>query len=806
MKFSNKLSLVILLVGFFILILSTIGIYIFSYDSIIESQLINTKAVVKEVSEDFDHILEEKVKTAMTLSNAPTIRGQLAKSNKFYANLSVNKRKEHINRKNIKWKATKSIDKFILNFTNNSVSHYLKSQQVSIKDEYGEIFLTNKFGALVASTSKLSTFAHGHKYWWKGSYNNGKGAIFIDDRGYDDSVGGYVLGLVIPVRNGKEVIGILKCNLNILGSINSTIDGSGHGHIGAFKLIRSGGMIVYEQDSEPLSTRVPSEVLKKILSKNEAFIINDSMEEYLVGASEIEFSKGKKGYRFGGSFKSVDHKKGNTGESWYVLCYVKMSIAKLPIIKLIKIVVLSSITIILLLSVASFLFGRRIAKPLLTLQKGINKIGKGDFKYKINIKQRDEFGNLANSFNEMADNLYTSTTSIKLLKNEIAERKKAEKEKTDMQKQIFQTSKLASIGELAAGVGHEINNPLAIIFGYMEKISNKYRKEIPDLIEPIDIVLNSTERIKKIVDGLRTFARMDTEHIQTVNVHKTINDSISLIETIYKQENIIIENLYKADKSEIKGNIGKLQQVIMNLFSNAKDALSQRGGTIKIETRNKRNKVILKFSDDGVGIKKEDLDRIFDTFFTTKEVGKGTGLGLGISHSIIEGMNGKIEVDSEYGIGTEFTITLPIAGKAKLLEEEEEEEEEVMKLKGKILVVDDEDVFRALVCDNLKDLGLEVDDADEGDTALEKIKKNKYDYIITDLKMPRMGGDVLIQEARKLGGKEKIIVITGGIVTDYTSEQRYALRKLSDGYLKKPFKNEEIYAALKNAGNEKSSS
>ena len=385
---------------------------------------------------------------------------------------------------------------------------------------------------------------------------------------------------------------------------------------------------------------------------------------------------------------------------------------------------------------------------------------------------------------------------------DVSEEKKLEKEKEKLQKQVFQKSKLESIGELAAGVGHEINNPLAIIQGYIEKIGGCYKKKIPDLIEPLKIIENSVDRIKNIVEGLRTYARMDTGHIQVIDIHKIINDSISLIGFIFKQENIKIESLYKANNSEVNGNIGKFQQVIMNLFSNSKDAFNNKGGIIKIETKNNRNNLILKFSDDGAGIKKENLDNIFNTFFTTKEVGKGTGLGLGISYKIIDSMNGKISVDSEYGIGTQFTLTLPIAGKENLLKDEDvevgdDEDDEDGKLRGKVLVVDDEDDFRDIICENLKEFGLEVDDANSGEIALEKIKKNKYDYIITDLKMPKVNGEKLVQEARRLGGNEKIIVMTGGIVTEYTKEQRHALRELANGYLKKPFRIEEIYEAFK---------
>ena len=430
MKLSNKLSFSILITGMIVLILLSFTIYKISYNSIMKSQFMYTKSIADEVSDDIDQLLNEKVKTAMTLANTTIIKNALEKSNLSYANLPDEKRKTSIKLQNEKWKSTKDpTDNFILKFTDNNVSHFLRNQQALLKGEYGEIFLTNKFGALIASTSKLSTLAHGHKYWWIGSYDNGEGAVFFDDRGYDDSVGGYVLGLVVPIRKGNEIIGILKCNLNILGGISELISGAEDKLIGKFKLTRSGGMVVFEEGFEPLSTQIHDSIYKKLKDKNnESFIINDSGEKYLVGFSEINLTKGEKGYGFGGTFESIDHKKGNTGESWYVLCYRQMSVVLAPITESVKAIILTGSAMILILVLVSYLFGRKIAKPITILDKATEKIGKGDFEYRIDIKRNDEFGNLGDSFNSMASKLKQTTTTVELLENEVKRRKQIEKD------------------------------------------------------------------------------------------------------------------------------------------------------------------------------------------------------------------------------------------------------------------------------------------------------------------------------------------------------------------------------------------
>ena len=430
MKFSNKLSLSILITGMVVLILLSFAIYKISYNTIIKSQFMYSRAIADGVSDDIGYLLYEKVKTTLTLTNTPIIRKALDTSNASYANLPDEKRKKSIKRLNEKWKSTKDpADNFILRFTDNKVSQFLKNQQALLEGEYGEIFLTNKFGALVASTSKLSTLAHGHKYWWLGSYDNGEGAVFFDDRGYDDSVGGYVLGLVVPIRKGTEIIGILKCNLNILGSISELISGAENKLVGKLKLTRSGGMVVFEEGFEPLSTQIHDSIFRRLENKDsESFIIDDSGEKYLVGLSEIKLTKGEKGYGFGGTFESIDHKKGNTGESWYVIFYCQMSGVLAPITESIKSIVLVGIAIILILVWVSYLFGRKIAQPLTALGKATDEIGKGNFEYRIDTARNDEIGKLAHSFNSMATKLHQTTTTVELLKNEVKHRKQMEED------------------------------------------------------------------------------------------------------------------------------------------------------------------------------------------------------------------------------------------------------------------------------------------------------------------------------------------------------------------------------------------
>ncbi len=665
MKFSSKLSFTILITGLVALVLLSFMIHQFNYQSFMKSQLIYTQSIVDEVSDDIDLLLNEKVKTALTLANTPIIIKSLETSNSSYADLSDKKREGSIKGQNKKWKSIKDpADKFILKFTNNDVSRFLKNQQATLKDEYGEIFLTNKFGALVASTSKLSTFAHGHKYWWLGSYNNGKGAVFFDDRGYDDSVGGYVLGLVVPVRKGTEIIGILKCNLNIFGSVSKLLLHDQDKLLGNFKLIRSGGMIVFEEGFEPLSRRVNNSVFNTLKDKNsEPFLLYDFGKKYLVGFSEIKLTKGEKGYGFGGTFESIDHKKGNTGESWYVLVYQQMSLILMPINESIKSILLTGATIIFVLALVSYLFGRSMAKPLAILDKATEKIGRGNFEFKIDIGQNDEFGNLANSFNNMVSKVQQRD---KALQNQADELMEKNLELDIRNKQIEKANSLKD--EFLSTMSHELRTPLNSVITLSHVLINytdKNKKWTKDEDEYLEVIYRNGKKLLALVNDILDLSKIESGrmevNISTFSVRTMIVEILDGLKIISSDKNIYLTNKISEDL-QIESDSIRLYQVLQNLISNAVKFTDQGGVTITGGCD--AMKMHVEIIDSGIGISKQELSYIFEEFRqvdgTAARKYEGTGLGLAIAYKAVKILHGDLTVESIPGKGSTFTLSLPV--------------------------------------------------------------------------------------------------------------------------------------------------
>jgi PAS domain S-box-containing protein len=243
--------------------------------------------------------------------------------------------------------------------------------------------------------------------------------------------------------------------------------------------------------------------------------------------------------------------------------------------------------------------------------------------------------------------------TIHFLIKDIEQRRLAEE-------QIAQADKLASIGQLSAGIAHEINNPLGIILGYTQLL---IRNEPADTEKYNDLktIEKHVRSCKSIVEDLLNFARSSKPNQDVIRVDEAIDDVLDFIQQHAGLENIDVQKNYDASVPEMLLDEKKIKQVLMNLIMNAKHAIGQKG-TLRISTdlNPSEGQVVVKIADTGYGIEKKNLARIFDPFFTTKPTGEGTGLGLSVSYGIIKNHGGDILVDSEVGQGSTFTILLPL--------------------------------------------------------------------------------------------------------------------------------------------------
>ncbi len=314
----------------------------------------------------------------------------------------------------------------------------------------------------------------------------------------------------------------------------------------------------------------------------------------------------------------------------------------------------------LLLTILYFITST-IIHPLQRMVVATNKIAQGDLNAKVGINFQDEIGQLAQSFNQMTEKLKKANEKLiqwgKTLEKRVEARTKELKE---MQNQLIQSEKLASLGKMASGVAHEINNPLTSILINTHLILEKLDKNNA-IHENLELIADETSRCTNIVKGLLEFSRQNPPQKSYADVNAIINRTLQLLENQASFQNIRIAKRLDGNLPPIKLDKDKIKQVFWNLMINASEAMPE-GGTLTIASQlspdKKRIDVI--FIDTGAGISKEAINKLFDPFFTTK--GSGTGLGLAVSYGIIDQHQGKIEVKSEPGQGSVFTVSLPTEG------------------------------------------------------------------------------------------------------------------------------------------------
>lgn len=336
--------------------------------------------------------------------------------------------------------------------------------------------------------------------------------------------------------------------------------------------------------------------------------------------------------------------------------------------------------VVTLLAIAvTFWFMRLITKPIESLAEITNKISSGQLDMKLELNRTDEIGRLALSFDRMVESLRQSKLEVEEYQATLEEKiRERTRELEEAQNQLLQSEKMGAVGQLAAGVAHELNNPLAGILGYAQFALEKLQNRKADSLSAEDVVaftryLNDIEaqarRCKAIVQNLLKFSRSsDTLSKGTFNINDALRETVELLRHQLEIQRVKISASYDDSAPEILGSVGRIQQVFTNLIINSMHA-TDPGGEIKVSTKHAPTlgefdgAVEVIIEDNGSGIAPEILGRIFEPFFTTKEVGQGTGLGLSVSYGIICDHGGEIRVASEVGIGTRFEIILPIQKK-----------------------------------------------------------------------------------------------------------------------------------------------
>jgi len=395
---------------------------------------------------------------------------------------------------------------------------------------------------------------------------------------------------------------------------------------------------------------------------------------------------------------------------------------------------------------------------------------------------------------------------------EIVERKLAEKEKHNLEVQVRQKQKMEAIGTLAGGIAHDFNNILGALIGYADLAKD----DIPEgtvAHQNQQEVLIAAKRAKELVKQILTYGRQDEAKLAPVQINTVVTEALKMLRsslptTIEINQNINCNSSIMADETHI-------HQILLNLGTNAAHAMSENGGVLEVNladvnidsditnkhgTLQRGSYVKLTVKDTGCGMSEETMERIFEPFYTTKEVGKGTGMGLSVVHGIVENHNGLITVDSKSEEGTTFEIFFPCVDDRKVIETEDSE---IIDGQGEqILLVDDEQSLVDMATQMLQRIGYEVIAKTNSIEALEIFQEDpsKFDLVITDQTMPKMKGTELAKELMNIRPDIPIILCTGfSESVDSESAKAVGIRE----FVMKPVNREEISQIIREILNKK---
>lgn len=381
------------------------------------------------------------------------------------------------------------------------------------------------------------------------------------------------------------------------------------------------------------------------------------------------------------------------------------------------------------------------------------------------------------------------------LLRDVSERRKLEEQGRNIYQQVLQSEKMAVLGQTVSGVAHELNNPLATILTWSERLSSRSLDDVAK--RGIQTILSESERAAKIVRKLLTFSRKRHTTRGLIELNQIVRETLLLRAYDQRVSNIRTVEALADGLPTVFADPHQIKQVLLNLLVNAEQAmLSENGrGTMTIRTWHDADQesVVLEVNDNGPGVPDQVQAKIFEPFFTTKSVGQGTGLGLTVAYAIVQEHGGRIRIASKKGKGASFFVEFPLTTTVSQKVARPTKSEDSTGKGARVLVAEDESALSTAVSEALMDAGFQVDCARDGQEALDRIKAKTYDLLICDLKMPRMDGPTLhrLLTQIKPALAHRTIFVTGDVAE--TENERF-LEESGCPWLAKPFRLADLLA------------
>jgi signal transduction histidine kinase len=658
-----------------ILIIIFMGIalgYLFGYSvlhNFIGRQYIQ---IAKLLGDGVNDSLAAEIENAKVYTTLPLWVDIIKDANLKYNKMNSKEMDVYFKEMDNKWSSAQKGDPLFWEYLNNRVSVTMRDI-VKVKGNPSEIFITDKYGGVVAASGRTRDFYHADESWWQEAYNKGEGKVYVGDIEFDESSASWCIPIAAPIRDEKnEIIGICKDSINIYRLFH-VLDLFKIGTSGQAILVDMNGNIIYHTGSPTMKMKFCSaEEVKRLLSRKEQFFTANKQVLH------------NRNLFFADSLVKPPYLS-DRGIYWVMFIAQDQAETFDPLYKFVmELTLVALILIIISIPVGAF-FGEMIARPIHDLHLATEKVLSGDWDYKIDVHTGDEIEQFADAFKTMISNIKDKQTKLKDfshgLEEKVGERTKelAETQEATLNiledleeaketlersnKALKQLDQLKS--DFISTVSHELRTPLSIIKESVSLILDKIPGDINEKQQKIlDISKVSIDRLARIIDSLLDISKIEAGKIE---LKRSLIDIAEIVKHVTDSFEIKVKEKGLALKLDIDKTIGKvyadpdrITQVLINLMGNAIKFTSS--GYIEVSCKDAKDTVMCSVKDTGVGISKDDLPNLFNKFQQFGRLAgageKGAGLGLSIAKGIIDMHNGSISVESEPGIGSRFTFAL----------------------------------------------------------------------------------------------------------------------------------------------------
>ncbi|UVT17597.1 MAG: HAMP domain-containing protein [Nitrospira sp.] len=665
----GRIVLAIVLVGCIPLLIGLVLAYVSGMRSLRDVIGGNLQAVAIQAADRVTMLVQGEVQAVRLLGSTPLrVRQPVEAANRSYLNLMLmqkNSVQRVIEERTRMWQNGGESGGQLLD---SELSRFLVEMKVRGGDKVVGLLIVDQYGSLVAASSDPGQFYFGDEPWWKAvAVGNGdqtyvSGLIAAQEGAFRTSE--ETIDIAVPILDERQrvVIGAVKASYRfdtLLAMIKEI-------HIG-----QTGHAMLFDAAGNPLvcpilprqAHRIPSQLMAMIVSSEPGWGI---AEDDGHGATDTVV-----GYAPVSQLRLPDN-------PWHVFVRQQPAESYAPIRDQLRNLAMIGLVMLGLLLALGRYVAARIAHPIQILQAGVEAISQGTYDRPLQIPTGDEFEELAAAVHRMADRLQASRAELEGLNMELARRvDEKTQEITKHMRSLELAERLATLGKVASGIAHEINNPLGIILNRIECMeADATRAPIPAQVQrDLVTVRVQAERILRVTKSILTFSRGTVSTLKPVDVNGIVCSCLAIADERISAHSIRLDRVLASSLPPVMGDRDRLESVVLNLINNAIDAVSASDllGIVTIQTKamqmEGKSWVEVTVSDNGPGIPSEIIDRVFDPFFSTKPVGQGTGLGLFLAYGIVSDHHGRIEVKNRKA-GALFSVLLPAAGFSAAVEEE----------------------------------------------------------------------------------------------------------------------------------------